>query len=182
VVRGLDAGADDYLAKPVNPRLLVGRLEALRRRYQAMRISSSNLVVRIGERQLDFESQRVWWPPADTCAPQRSVQLTVREYRLLRQLATHAGQVLTYRQLAEHVTGDAQTDDGSFNQARHVARVKAHVKQLRNKLDLPLSGPGAIVAVPGVGYRLMPSAARAMRAASYRRATVGWPSGGADPL
>ena len=129
VVRGLQAGADDYVTKPLSVRQLTARMRAVLRRPRA-----AAREVRVGDLVLDLPSHQV------TKAGE-PVHLTRTEFCLLHLLARNAGQVVPYARLVEHAWGEAG----------YAALLKAHVTHLRRKLRLP---PGALVALPGVGYRL----------------------------
>ncbi len=131
-VRGLDAGADDYLVKPFALEELTARLRALARRRQRC----EGTLLAVGDLELD---------PA-TRAVRRAgctVVLTPKEYALLEYLMRRQGLVLTRAMIAEHVW------DYSFEQASNV--VDVHVKHLRDKVDA-LGRPSFIQAVRGVGY------------------------------
>jgi len=136
-VLGLDAGADDYIAKPFAPRELVARISALLRRTVRERISVAGLTI-------DLASQRV-------VADGRSCPLAPTEYRLLEFLMTHAERVYSRHELLEqiwpaHACVDPRTID-------------AHIRRLRQALG-PLGYDGLIQTVHGSGYRLSgPSAA-----------------------
>ena len=137
-VGGLDAGADDYLAKPYSFSELAARVRALQRRETANR----GAVLRDGDIELDA---------ASFVARRRSVplELTPKEFALLRYLMLHPGQVLTPERLLEHVW-DEQADPFS-----NVVRVT--ISTLRRKLAA--AGPGQpIETVVGVGYRLVAAA------------------------
>ena len=133
-VRGLDAGADDYLVKPFALEELTARLRALGRRHRA----SEPPVLRVGELELD---------PATRSARRRgrALSLTQKEFALLEYLMRRPGLVLTRAMIAEHVW------DYSFEHASNV--VDVHVKHLRDKIDDP-DRPSLIQAVRGVGYVL----------------------------
>lgn len=133
-VRGLDAGADDYLIKPFAVAELTARLRALQRRHQ--RTETPTLTV--GSLQLD---------PATRVVRQagRAVTLTQKEYALLEYLMRRSGYVLTRSMIAEHVW------DFTFDHASNV--VDVYVKHLRDKIDEP-GRESFIQAVRGVGYVL----------------------------
>ena len=77
----------------------------------------------------------------------RRVQLTPTEYDLLKALVTHAGRVLTHRQLVREVWGDMSYED-------EVHMLRVNVSNLRRKLEPDATRPRYIVTEPGVGYRL----------------------------
>ena len=132
-VRGLDAGADDYLVKPFAIVELTARLRALQRRHQA---GSPGVTLVVGDLKLDPAARTV-------CRGGRAIVATAREYALLEYFMRRAGSVLTRTMIAEHVW------DFSFEQASNV--VDVYVKHLRDKIDVA-GEPSLIQAVRGVGY------------------------------
>jgi len=133
-VRGLDAGADDYLVKPFAVAELSARLRALQRRQQP----ASDTVLRVADLMLD---------PASRTAARggRAITLTAREYALLEYLMRRAGSVLTRTMIAEHVW------EFSFEHVSNV--VDVYIKHLRDKIDVD-GQPSLIQAVRGIGYVL----------------------------
>lgn len=136
-VGGLDDGADDYVVKPFSYSELSARVRALLRRDSV----NPGAVVELGALRLDaarFEASRSG----------RRLDLTPKEFALLRYLLLHPGQVLTPERLLEHVW-DEQTDPFSNT-------VRVTISNLRRKLAA--AGPGQpIETVTGVGYRLDPA-------------------------
>jgi len=133
-VRGLDAGADDYLVKPFSLLELAARLRALARRDDRRRPA----VLTEGDLKLDPASKRAW--RADT-----ELQLSPKEFSLLEFFLRHPGTVLTRSQIIEAVWDFAY--DGTSNV------VDQYVNYLRRKVDTPF-GRNDIVTVRGMGYRL----------------------------
>ena len=133
-VRGLDAGADDYLVKPFAIEELTARLRALARR----RTRCEAPVLSVGDLELNAATRMVR-------SAGRGVSLTSKEYALLEYLMQRPGMVLTRSMIAEHVW------DYTFDQASNV--VDVHVKHVRDKIDVP-GRPSFIQAVRGVGYVL----------------------------
>jgi DNA-binding response OmpR family regulator len=134
-VAGLDDGADDYLAKPYSFSELSARIRALLRRDSI----NPGAVIRLGSLELDaarYEARRSGQP----------IDLTPKEFALLRYLMLHPGQVLTPERLLEHVW-DEQADPFTNT-------VRVTVSNLRRKLGRS-GGPQPIATVTGVGYRLV---------------------------
>src|ERR1700739_3373092 len=136
-VRGLDAGADDYLVKPFSLLELAARLRALARRDDRSR----PVVLAEGDLRLDPAAKRAW--RAGT-----GLQLTPKEFSLLEFFLRHPGQVLTRSQIIEAVWDFAY--DGGSNV------VDQYVNYLRRKIDVPF-GRQDIETVRGMGYRLRPA-------------------------
>jgi DNA-binding response OmpR family regulator len=132
-VRGLDAGADDYLVKPFAIAELTARLRALQRRRQT---TGPDVTMQIADLQMDPSSRHV-------ARAGRPITLTAKEYALLEYFMRRAGAVLTRTMIAEHVW------DFSFDHASNV--VDVYVKHLRDKIDVA-GEPSLIQAVRGVGY------------------------------
>lgn len=133
-VRGLDAGADDYLTKPFSFSELTARLRALMRRGSAERPA----VLQAGDLRLDPARRQVWLGQAE-------VALSAKEFALLELFLRHPGQVLSRARILEHVWDYAY--DGVSNV------VDQYVGYLRRKIDRP-SGVGYLETVRGAGYRL----------------------------
>jgi DNA-binding response OmpR family regulator len=133
-VRGLDAGADDYLVKPFAMAELLARVRALGRRVAA----DDSETLRVGDLTLDLATHEAW--RGDT-----PIALTAREFALLRYLMRHQRRVLTKAQITDHVWGyDAGTTS-------NVAEIYIHY--LRNKIDRGHPRP-LIRTVRGVGYTI----------------------------
>ncbi len=130
---GLDTGADDYLTKPFSVVVLLARLRALLRRGPVRRAA----VLRAGDLTLN--------PAARTChRGDVAVELTPREFSLLRYLMHRAGETVPKDELMRHVWDDEVLEP-------HVLQV--YVGYLRRKIDEPF-GRAAIETVRGHGYRL----------------------------
>ncbi len=129
-VRGLDAGADDYLVKPFAFAELQARVRAVLRRDE-----DTSPLLRVGDLQLDTTRFEVF-------RAERPIRLTAKEFSLLEYLMTRAGQVLSQETLLEHVWDEAA--DPFTN------TVRMTISNLRRKLG----EPAVIATVPGRGYVL----------------------------
>jgi two-component system OmpR family response regulator len=133
-VRGLDAGADDYLVKPFAFDELLARVRALVRRGPTERAA----VLEVGDLRLDPASRRLW-------RGGHEIAVTTKEFTLLHLFARNPGQVLTRGQLLEHGW------DFACDQRSNV--VDVYVRRLRERIDRPF-GRRSLETVRGVGYRL----------------------------
>ena len=135
IVRGLRAGADDYVPKPFSIRELLARLEALLRRTGVLEASSG---FAFGPWQVDPEELRA----ADG---DRTVDLSAREIELLSLLARRRGRVISRRTLLQEVWGMNHVED------IETRTVDVHIAKLRRKLGR--AGSALIETVRGIGYR-----------------------------
>ena len=137
-ILGLEFGADDYLAKPFNPRELLARIKAILRRTRSDERRGGSVAV--GKLELDVRSRRV-----EACG--QSIQLTGTEFELLRCLAESPGEVVSKEQLARDVLG-----------RRHMPydrSIDTHISNVRRKLsDAGVDNP-SIQSQRGVGYLLL---------------------------
>lgn len=137
-IRGLDAGADDYIVKPFNLQELLARIRALLRRTDTLEAPPSSNEIRVGELVLDRSK-------LEAQLQGRSIPLSSTECSLLDLLMTRAGETVSRESLLEHVW---QYD---FNGDHNVLHV--YISYLRGKLEGP-GRPKWIHTVRGVGYRL----------------------------
>jgi DNA-binding response OmpR family regulator len=136
-VLGLDLGADDYLAKPFGMRELIARVRALLRRTQ-----STNQVdeVRFDNVVVDFKAYKAE-------RNEQPVELSAREYRLLRYLVAKKGAVVTRDELLDEVWG--------YNSYPTTRTVDNHIARLRQKIEDNSESPRHILTVHGVGYKFV---------------------------
>ncbi|TYL53254.1 response regulator transcription factor [Agromyces mariniharenae] len=130
---GLEAGADDYIVKPFSPRELVLRVQAVLRRTGA----GQPVMLQHGGLSLDPVSHRAW-------RDGRELQLTMREFELLRWFLSHPGAVHDRETILREVWGWEVGD---------LSTVTVHVRRLREKIEPDPARPCLLVTVFGVGYR-----------------------------
>ncbi|HET7870079.1 MAG TPA: response regulator transcription factor [Actinomycetota bacterium] len=135
-VSALDAGADDYVAKPFGMQEVLARLRAQLRRAQPEEAAAA--VLRFGDLEVDLARRLV------TLAGE-PVHLTKTEYALLEAFVTNPGKLLTHQWLLRKVWGRG------YGEESHYLRV--YVRALRRKLGDRAAAPDLILTEPGVGYR-----------------------------
>jgi DNA-binding response OmpR family regulator len=132
-VEGLDTGADDYLTKPFSYAVLIARLRALRRRGSRARPT----VLEAGDLRLDPATRRV-------SLRDHQIDLTRREFAILEYLLHHPDEVLSKRDILDHVW------DFDFDGDPNI--VEVYIRRLRTKLH---RDQAVIETVRGAGYRLV---------------------------
>ncbi len=137
-VRGLDLGADDYLTKPFSPRELVSRIRAVLRRTQEKAWTPRSEIVVDDELRINFDQRKV-------IVRGQEVPLRPTEYRLLYQLVTNAGRLLTHETLLSRVWGPEYRDEDQY--------VRLYITYLRQKIEKDPKNPKYILSERGLGYR-----------------------------
>jgi len=135
-IAALDAGADDYVTKPVGIDELLARLRAVLRRAGP----PTGPVIELGDLVVDLEKHLV------TIAGE-PVHLTPHQFELLRVLAANQGKLLTHRALLQEVWGPAYANGSNL--------LHVNISQLRRKIEPDRARPRYLLTEPGAGYRLV---------------------------
>lgn len=140
-VRGLEAGADDYVAKPFDHLELMARVRAVLRRLDLRAPSARTAAYRRGELEIDTDARLVRVGGS-------AVALTATEWRILEMLVANAGWVVPHDRLLARVWGREEPAD--------LESLRVFVRRLRVKLGDDAEHPRYIETLRGVGYRLQP--------------------------
>jgi DNA-binding response OmpR family regulator len=146
VVQGLEAGADDYIVKPIRQKEFLARLNVALKRAEKMReqeaeaIRCQNLVILPQRRTVTVGGQ--------------AIHLTPLEYQILLYLANKRGAIISKRELFDNVWG---VSSGMSPEYVDLNIVEAAIRRLRRKLDDDPTNPRIIQTIRGIGYQLMPS-------------------------
>ncbi len=140
IVAGLEAGADDYVTKPFEPKVLVARIRASLRRARGFDTTPTPIV--LGARLQIFPEQGV------VRVDDSDVQLTRTEFRLLCELAASPGRIYSREQLLDAVWGY-----GYFGETK---LVDVHIHRLRSKIEADPAEPVHVVTARGLGYKAVP--------------------------
>lgn len=136
-IGALDAGADDYVTKPFNMGELLARMRAALRHAAG---AGEEPVFNFDELTIDLAHRRVK-------INDEEIKLSPIEYDLMKNLAVHAGKVLTHKQLLRTIWGPSYENDIHY--------LRVYIGQLRRKIESDPSHPMHIITEPGVGYRLL---------------------------
>jgi len=137
IVRGFDAGADDYLTKPFSVNELIVRVRAVIRRTKFSEEIVSRQPLVAGEITIDLAQHRV-------LVRGQEVSLTPLEYRLLTYLASNQGRVMLHEDILRHVWGPEYREESEY--------LRVYVRYLRQKIERDPSKPKYIITKPGAGY------------------------------
>jgi two-component system KDP operon response regulator KdpE len=135
-IAALDAGADDYVTKPVGIDELLARLRAVLRRT----VPGGDPVIELGELVVDLEKRAV-------TVGGSTVHLTPHEFELLRVLALNRGKLLTHRALLQEVWGPGYANESNL--------LHVNISALRRKIEPDRARPRYLLTEPGAGYRLV---------------------------
>ena len=133
----LDNGADDYVTKPFNSGELLARLRAALRHIQPQGVDA---VFHSGPLEVDLAARVVR-------KAGKEIKLTPTEYSLLRLFVTHAGKVLTHRQLLTEVWGPTAAKETHY--------LRVHIAHLRDKIESNSARPEMVITESGIGYRFL---------------------------
>lgn len=139
-VKGLELGADDYMAKPFSPAELSSRVRAVLRRTEMPGEPVHEPIVVDDRLELDFDRREIW-------VEGEKVSLRPTEYRLLYHLVKNAGWVVPHEQLLAKVWGYEYRDETHY--------LRLYINYLRKKLEEDPSDPKYILTERGVGYRFI---------------------------
>lgn len=132
-VAGFEVGADDYITKPIKPRVLVSRINALFRRYGNTGAAKSENVIKIGDLMIDRDQYMIY-------KGSNKIILPRKEFELISLLASKPGKVFTRDEILKRVWGDdIIVGDRTID---------VHIRKLREKL-----GEETIKTVKGIGYK-----------------------------
>jgi two-component system KDP operon response regulator KdpE len=139
-VRALDAGADDYVAKPFGASELMARVRVSLRHAAAEKAPSPEPIVQIRDLKVDHGARRVF-------LGEQELHLTPIEYKLLTLFIRHIGRVLTHRHVLQEVWGPPYVEEVQY--------LRGYMASLRRKIETDPGRPTYIITEPGIGYRMM---------------------------
>ncbi|KGG79752.1 response regulator transcription factor [Caloranaerobacter azorensis] len=138
MILGLEIGADDYITKPFSVRELLARIKAVLRRTQEIQEKRES-VLKIGDIMIDIEKHEV-------TKKGKKIDLTLKEFELLRILSEKRGNVLTRNYLLDEIWG--------YNYFGDTRTVDVHIRHLRRKIEDDDKNPQYIQTIRGIGYKM----------------------------
>lgn len=139
-VLGLEMGADDYMAKPFEPRELLARVRAVLRRHEQPNQDEE------GSESLTFGRLSIFPDSHEVSIDDNAIRLTTHQFQLLHYFATHAGKVLSREQLWQAMPNDDSSDN--IDRA-----IDVHISRLRALIEENPRQPKRIITVRGIGYQ-----------------------------
>ena len=133
-VAGFDAGADDYIAKPIKPKVLVSKVKALLRRLKNSESASSSTTLKVGNIEINREEYKIIKDGVEIILPRK-------EFELFYLLATKPGKVFTREEILDRVWGNEVVVGGRT--------IDVHIRKLREKI-----GDDFFKTIKGVGYKI----------------------------
>ncbi len=137
IVRGLDAGADDYVTKPFSPTILIKRIDAILRRTTVKNTPSDKNIITLDGLVINNEAHQV-------TIDNVPIELTLKEYNILQKLISSRGRVYTREQLLDDIWG--------YDYVGDARNVDSHVARLRSKLGT--WGTNHLKTIYGIGYKI----------------------------
>ena len=138
IVTGLELGADDYVTKPFGVLELLARIKAVLRRAQSG--AKTPEVYRLGSLEIDFRKH-------SACKKGKPVDLSSREFEILKYFIERTGEIVTREDLLNHVWG--------YDSFPNTRTVDTHIAKLRQKIEDDVDNPRHIVTHHGVGYKFL---------------------------
>jgi DNA-binding response OmpR family regulator len=135
-IKGLDLGADDYLAKPFSLLELQSRMQAISRRKSG----NNDPIIELGGFNIDLNKREVWFKETE-------VELSRKEFDLLSYMMLHKNRPLTRFQLSEHIWGNFSDDDYDSNY------IDVHIKNIRKKMSA-FASVDWLQTLRGIGYKI----------------------------
>ena len=139
-IKGLELGADDYIAKPFDINELLARIKAVLRRTKKETLNVKDAEIDIGDLSINFLKFCVK-------VNGEEIKLTPIEFKLLKEMVQHKGCVITHEGILSKVWGPEYRDE------THYLRVT--IARIRQKLGIPEGEPGYIQTVPTIGYKML---------------------------
>jgi len=140
LLRGFEAGADDYITKPFSSKELVARIRAVLKRCQDKEAFLTRSEIVCGDLRIDLARRRV-------TIGEREIYLTPTEYNLLHELARNSNKILYHEHLLTTIWGQEYRNDVDY--------LRSYIHYLRKKLEPDPANPRIIVTTPGIGYMLV---------------------------